>query len=336
MKKMPETKKQPTRIRIINECLSIKGSYWSKEQLLAKMANQDLKVSDRTLEIDIADMKNCGQLQYYAPIKWCKINKGYHYTDPNYSFDKLPLNKQDIRALEIAASTLKQYEYIPIMREFTTTIDKIIHVVNRVKKNNSDSLLDFIEFEKTPTAAGLIHMDAIIDAIQNSKVILLDYHSFERARPVRTAIHPYFIKEYRNRWYVIALKDETGEIRTYAFDRINEIKESVLRYKSNTHFSNNDYLRNCIGIHMGNGKTEKVVLDFNAKEGKYIITQALHHSQKILSNDKNGIRIELNLIINFEFISIILGYGSNVRVSQPQHLKDKVTDIAHNIIAGYS
>jgi predicted DNA-binding transcriptional regulator YafY len=332
---MPETKKQPTRIRIINECLSIKGSYWSKEQLLAKMEDQDLKVSDRTLEFDIADMKNCGQLQYYAPIKWCKINKGYHYTDPNYSFDKLPLSKQDIRALEIAASTLKQYEYIPLMREFTTTIDKIIRVVNRVKKGNNDSLLDFIEFEKTPTAAGLEHMDAIIDAIQNHKAILLDYHSFERIKPVETIVHPYFIKEYRNRWYVIALKEGADEIRTYAFDRINSIKDSQINYKPNTRFLNNDYLKNCIGIHMGIGKIEKVILQFNAKEGKYITTQALHHSQSILTIDKDGVKIELNLIINFELISIILGYGSNVKVLEPSHLKEKVTEIAQNIIRGY-
>jgi len=235
----------------------------------------------------------------------------------------------------MAATTLKQYQYIPLMNEFNTTIEKIIRVVNRVKRGNYETILDFIEFEKTPIAIGLEHMDPIIEAIQNHKCLNVEYHSFEHDKAAKVTIHPYFIKEYRNRWYVIGLKDATDEIRIYAFDRIIKAEATDTFYKKNTHFANNDYLKNCIGIHQGSGKIEKVVLKFQPKDGKYVITQPLHRSQRIAEHDGTEVIIELNVIINFELTGIILSYGAAVEVIEPESLRIKIREIAQNITGLY-
>lgn len=332
---MPESKNQPKRIRIINDCLAQKGTYWSTDELLTKMADADLKVSVRTLRADIADMKFDSQLGYQAPIESDKAKGGYYYSDPEYSIDKLPLNRNDIIALEMAATTLKQYQYIPLMNEFNTTIEKIIRVVNRVKRGNYETILDFIEFEKTPIAIGLEHMDPIIEAIQHHKCLKVTYHSFEYDQPAEVTIHPYFIKEYRNRWYVIGLKDATDKIRIYAFDRIIKAEDTDTFYKKNTHFADNDYLKNCIGIHQGSGVSEKVVLKFQPKDGKYVVTQPLHRSQQIVEHDGPEVIIELNVIINFELTGIILSYGASVEVIEPASLREKILSISQEITGLY-
>jgi len=333
---MPESKNQPKRIRIINDCLAQKGTYWSTDELLAKMADADLKVSVRTLRADVADMKFDSQLGYEAPIESDKAKGGYYYSDPEYSIDKLPLNRNDIIALEMAATTLKQYQYIPLMNEFNTTIEKIIRVVNRVKRGNYETILDFIEFEKTPTAIGLEHMDPIIEAIQHHQCLKVEYHRFENDQAAEVTIHPYFIKEYRNRWYVIGLKDATDEIRIYAFDRIIKVEATDTFYKKNTHFADNDYLKNCIGIHQGNGKIEKVGLKFQPKDGKYVITQPLHRSQQIVEHDGPEVIIQLDVIINFELTGIILSYGAAVEVLEPVSLRKKISSIGQEISGLYS
>jgi predicted DNA-binding transcriptional regulator YafY len=333
---MPESKNQPKRIRIINDCLAQKGTYWSTDELLTKMADADLKVSVRTLRADVADMKFDSQLGYQAPIESDKAKGGYYYSDTEYSIDKLPLNRNDIIALEMAATTLKQYQYIPLMNEFNTTIEKIIRVVNRVKCGNYETILDFIEFEKTPIAIGLEHMDLIIEAIQHHKCLNVEYHSFEHDKAAEVTIHPYFIKEYRNRWYVIGLKDATNEIRIYAFDRIIKVEATDTFYKNNTHFANNDYLKNCIGIHQGSGKIEKVVLKFQPKDGKYVITQPLHRSQRNVEHEGREVIIELNVIINFELTGIILSYGAAVEVMEPTSLREKIRSIGQDISGLYT
>lgn len=324
---MPLSKNQNTRIRIINECLSQKNKYWSLEQLVKKIASADISISESSIKKDLKEMKTSEQLKYFAPIKYNKLHDGYHYTDPDYSIDKIPLNKEDIKALEIAASTLKQYQYIPLMKEFTGAVDKIIRVVNRVKRDEHKSVLEFIEFEKTPIALGIEFMDEIVNAILNSRVLKMTYQKF--AEPSKEVlIHPYFIKEYRNRWYLIGLNEHYQKIRTYAYDRMISIEQVDFPvFKINNYINTETYLRNCIGINQMDDKIEKVILIFNSKEGKYIKTQKLHHSQTIVSDDSDYLTVGLQLIINFELIGIILSYGANVKVLEPKSLADKIMDI---------
>jgi len=332
---MPTSKDQPARIRVINECLSRPGTYWSKERLLEKMSEIDIEVGDRTLEGDIADMRRSTKLQYRAPIRWCPVNKGYHYTVADYSIDKLPLTREDVRRLEWAATTLSQYQGIPLMNEFTSTIEKIIRVVNRVKKGDYQTILDFIEFERTPAADGLQHMDTIIDAIQTAHALKLTYHSFNQEQPKTAVIHSYFIKEYRNRWYVIGLNDEDQMIKTYAYDRIIEAVITQTAYKQNTFFKKGEYLRNCIGIGLGSGKIEQVKLRFLPRSGKYVTTQPLHHSQQVIQNDNQAVIVTLEVIINYELISTILSYGDNVKVLHPPTLIETIKTTASEIIRQY-
>ncbi|AOM79489.1 helix-turn-helix transcriptional regulator [Pedobacter steynii] len=332
---MSQNKQPIARIRVINECLS-RGGYWSKTRLISEISKIDLNVSSRTLDNDISLMKDCAQLKYNAPIKYCRANKGYFYTDSNYSIDKLPLNQTDIKALEVAATTLKQYQYIPIMKEFTTTIDKIIRVVNRAKQSNHESMLDFIEFEKTPIAQGLEFIDKIINAIQNKKALNITYQKFGHEVSNSQTIHPYFLKEYRNRWYVIAFNETKNKIRTYGLDRIKILIETGSPYIDNTTIDTKEYLSNCIGINIMDKKINIVRLHFTPKEGNYIKTQPLHKSQEIIEDSLDcGLILEYKLIINYELIGIILSYGSDVKVIQPKFLADKIAEISKRTLEQY-
>lgn len=332
---MPYTNKQTARIRIINSCLTNK-KYLSMNDLLEELAKFDIEVSERTVKGDIHRMRYCGQLNYHAPLEYCKLNNGYYYADPQYSTDRIPLSNNDIKALELAATTLDQYRYIPLMSEFTTTIDKIIRVVNRVKSGSHATILDFIEFEKTPVAVGLEFMDTIIEAIQNKVVVEVTYQKFEEATPTQLMVHPYMLKEYRNRWYVIGFSEVRQDIRTYAFDRI---KTLTIKLKApfipNTFINTNEYLKNCIGINLKDGKAEMVILKFVPSEGMYIKTQKLHQSQVIIQDDKSALIVSLDVVVNFELVGIILSYGSAVKILEPQHLRDKIKEIASKILALY-
>lgn len=305
-------------------------------ELLEALAESDIKVSERTVKSDIYRMRYCGQLKYDAPLEYCKLNNGYYYTDKNYSIDRLPLNNNDIKALELAATTLDQYRYIPLMSEFTTTIDKIIRVVNRVKSGNHTTILDFIEFEKTPVSVGLQFIDTVIDAIQNKIVLEVTYQKFEDETPTDVKLHPYMLKEYRNRWYVIGFSEVRQDIRTYAFDRIKKLTTSTKStFIPNTLMKTKEYLKNCIGVNLKDGKVEKVTLEFIPSEGMYIKTQKLHHSQEIIQDDKSALIISLNVVINFELVGIILSYGPSAKVIEPQRLKDKIRQISEKIVTLY-
>ncbi|WP_276090318.1 WYL domain-containing protein [Pedobacter sp. JY14-1] len=333
---MSQTKNQLARFRVINDCLTSPKKFWSKTDLLRKISNIDIDVSNRTLDGDIALMRHCQQLNYKAPIKYCRINKGYHYTDPDYSIDHLPLNQSDIKALELAATTLAQYQYIPIMKEFNTTIEKIIRVVNRAKRSNYESILDFIIFEKTPVALGLEHTDTLIEAIQSKRSLSIIYQKFGYEPSPSQIFHPYFLKEYRNRWYVIGFNETKNEVRTYGLDRIKTLQFAPNKYILDTTFDNKEYLGHCVGINLGSGKIETVRLLFSPSEGYYPKTQPLHKSQIIVEScPEKGLTLEYQLIINYEFIGIILSYGADVKVLEPNWLADKIVRISNSTALQY-
>ena len=333
---MSHNKQVMVRIRIINECL-LKGGFWSKQKLINKIAEADINISNRSLDNDIYLMKNCAQLNYNAPIEYSKINKGYYYTHTNYSIDKIPLNEKDIKALTLAATTLGQYKYLPLMQEFTTIIDRVIRVVNRAKQSNHESLLDFIFFEKTPVATGLESVNIIIDAIQINSALIITHQKFSEPKPTKLIVHPYFLKEYRNRWYLIGLSDDKKKIRTYGLDRVLNIELSGKPYIKNSLINPKAFFDNCVGINDAEGKPEKVVLLFTPAEGHYLKTQAIHKSQTILDDcPKNGLLLKYNVIINYEFTGLILGYGSDVKVIIPKSLADKIVEIADRIKSKYN
>jgi predicted DNA-binding transcriptional regulator YafY len=331
---MSQNKHPIARIKVINDCLS-KGGYWTKMELIDKISEIDIIISARTLDSDIQLMKGCAQLKYYAPIEYSRIHRGYHYTDSNYSVDKLPLNDSDIKALEIAATTLKQYQYIPIMKEFTTTIDKIIRVVNRAKRTDHAAILEFIEFEKTPVAEGLQFIDTIIDAIQSKFALEITYQKFGYQPSPSQIIEPYFLKEYRNRWYVVSFNSTKGEMRTYGLDRIRHIQMTSLSYTKNEFFDISNYFGHCIGVNMMNGIIEKIILHFSVNEGHYIKTQPLHKSQRVVSDNHNGLVLQYDLIINYELISIILGFGAEVKVIKPKALEETIYKISKRTMDQY-
>lgn len=327
--------KQKARLQIVNECL-LSGKYWSIEKLLNVLSNHDIEINKRTLLRDIELMKNCGQLKYYAPIKYSKANKGYHYTDPNYSIDKIPLREEDIKALTMAATTLAQYKYLPLMQEFTTIIDRVIRVVNRAKQSNHESILDFIFFEKTPVSSGIEKLDVIIQSIQEKIVLTMTYQKFNTNQSFSRIIHPYFLKEYRNRWYVVALDEKDQKIKTYGLDRIIKLAPSHHIYIENITLNKKDFFSSCVGISLVDQLPANVIVKFTPKQAYYLLTQSIHSSQNVISHDEDGLVLSLNLVINYEFIGILLSYGSDVQVIKPKYLADKIVEIANRIADKYS
>lgn len=87
---MPTAKSMLCRYQIINMCLSSKVKrYWSQHALIAKLADNDICVSRRTLMHDIDAMRYDQRLGYNAPIVFCKANKGFYYNQEDYSINKL-------------------------------------------------------------------------------------------------------------------------------------------------------------------------------------------------------------------------------------------------------
>lgn len=140
-------------------------------------------------------------------------------------------------------------------------------------------------------------------------------------------IHPYLLKEYNNRWFLIAYNTELGKMSHLALDRIITIKVKDRTFIPIKEFDETVYFNNILGITLPeNAQPEIIELIFSPQRAPYIKTKPIHPSQKIIAENQQGLTIQLNLVINKELISLLLGFGKDVQVIKPLSLKKEIIE----------
>jgi len=333
---MPKNKEALIRYRVINRCLK-DFEYVTKEKIIrtCERVLDIYPIGERTIDGDIHAMRFDNGLGYYAPIIYDRNKKAYHYDDPDYSIDKIPLNDEEVQSLVFAATLLDQFKGVEIFNKFTGSVQKIIDAVNIHRARDESGTMDFIDFEKVPFVKGSEHLNKLIRSIRQKKVINITYRAFHTKIDHHHDIHPYLLKEYRNRWYLVGFHDYFREIRIYGLDRIIKIEEKPEKEYLDSNFSPEQYFKNSIGIFSPVKDPPEIILQFNKEAAQYFVTQPIHESQKILEENGETVTFSLKVHPTVELIQIILGWGSEVRVVEPSTLKDKIIEVAEQIISNY-
>lgn len=90
-------------------------------------------------------------------------------------------------------------------------------------------LRDRILCESIPS--GYEYLTNIIQAMRENKVLALTYQSFWENEIKEVTAEPYFIKVFKQRWYLIAHVPDHENLRTYALDRIQELAITEQKFK---------------------------------------------------------------------------------------------------------
>ena len=321
---MPANKYALLRYRIIDDCLTNKGKKFpTKEDLKyaceqALYGSSDERISISTIEKDMWAMKNEGELGYYAPIAYSKLEKGYFYEDPEYTIKEISLSEEDKEAIRFAATTLFQFKDLAIFDQFGSAIQKIMDRLSISPEIQDDAIDRFVQFENTPMAKGTELLPILLQAIKENRELRFRYISFLDESESERVLHPYLLKEYRNRWYVIGKDAEAGKVKTFGLDRISDLSIRENYFTVDKSFDPEVLFKYSFGITAG-GKPEKIVLKFAPQEGRYVKAQPLHPTQKIINENMDGLTVELKVIPSYELKATIRSFGKNVVVLVPEN-----------------
>jgi predicted DNA-binding transcriptional regulator YafY len=339
---MPANKYALLRYRIIDRCLTNNGKpYPSREDL--RQACEDAlfgsggdAISLSTIDKDIWAMKNENELGYYAPIKFSKQHGGYFYEEEGYSISELSLGDEDLEAIRFATATLEQFRSIPIFKQYESAIDKIINRVNISPNPDDSSLARFIQFEKSTVSLGNEHLAPLLEHIKSRKTVRICYRKFSDDVLNEYELHPYLLKEYHNRWYLIAYNVDRKAMRTYGLERIEKLETGEKKFTVDPHFQPDLFFKYSLGITERSEKPERIELQFEAATGKYFVTQPIHSSQEITKADKHHITLGLHVLITAELINLILSFGHQVKVVKPKKLSTLVQKELEQTLEQYS
>lgn len=184
-----------------------------------------------------------------------------------------------------------------------------------------------IHFESRKSL-GTENLQGLIRAIKNRNIISFTYIKFYDEQEGLRKIEPYGLKEYRLRWYVVGKDRSDGVIKIFGLDRLNDLIIGNEQF-GNPYFDIDRFFKHSFGVDVPpNSNPVKMKLLFTPMQGKYIKTLPLHPSQQIISDDEDGLLVELHIHITHDFIMELLSFGPDVKVLSPQELRE---DIAHRL-----
>ncbi len=323
---MATNKNTSYRYRIIDNCLKNTARKWTLNDLIGTISEkleEDFGiykgVGKRTVQDDIRIMRSMPPMGFDAPI--ICTDGHYSYDDPNYSINNSPLNEKDINKLKEAISLFRQFESIPLFEELSGMMLKIEGKLHTDSANNRK----IIDFEKVENAKGTIFIKPLYKSIKDKQVVEVNYRPFGSNENLPMLIHPYLLKEYNNRWFLIGFNDKLEKMSHLALDRILSISESGIAFKKSGQFNESLYFNNILGITLPeNAKTETIQLHFTPNRAPYIKTKPIHPSQKTITEDETGLYIQLELIINPELISHLLSFGKDIHILKPDNLRSEI------------
>jgi predicted DNA-binding transcriptional regulator YafY len=332
---MPLNRDAYSRYRLIDIRLR-KKPYPHLEELIEYIGEKlDKPVSKRTVQLDLQEMRYSQALNFCAPIIYDKGEKTYRYSDDTYSISTLPVSADELHGLDFAISILDQFKHLPAIKEFEDAIKRIASTVKMNKEARGES--DYIQLDKPFIIKGIEFVEPILKAISERRVLKFTYQKHGSDITTQNLLEPYLIKEAKNFWYVIGrrINKEEDKILTFALDRILDLQLTDETFHEEN-VDRKNFFKNVVGVTIGGGEPQKVVLSFSPIQGKYIKTIPIHQSQQILKETQKELQVSLDVVINHELKMQLLSYGENVKVIQPKTLADEIRASAKRMMALYA
>lgn len=313
---MPTNKNAYLRFRIIDECLRNKNKYFNRHSIADRISDKlGYNVSVNAIDKDIRALKE----EFDAPIKYDKFQNRYYYAH-SFSLASVELNHDEEDALNLSLSILDILKETKYAKSYKNLIQKL---VTRATKGENDGI---IEFEQTPVQLDSSIFDALYDAIKRKEALVITYQVYGKQRKNHT-VSPYMIKEYRNRFYLVArehlIQNDNELIFCFGMDRIKSVAKAKEPFLVTLGFTPKDFFKHSFGISRDLLKEPMtLVLKFSNLIAPYILSKPLHPSQQIVEQTEAYLTVSIVVFESFELNMAILGYGSRVEVLSPKSYID--------------
>lgn len=274
----------------------MKGDHPSASILLQYLERNDITITLRTLQRDMADIRSNFDIEVIYDSK-----KNGYYIDETCSMDMDKL----LYFLGLAESS-----------------DVILSNIK-----DRQRLLKYLSISPNPHAKGVENIGILLQAIQQCTVINISHLSYQTGEQKAYTVEPYLLKEFEGMWYLSAYCEDMKAFRTFGLDRIRQIQvtdrifQRIAELEHTVEKFNNVYGLVYEPDNNPNAPIEEVRLKVSPVMMPYIQSLPIHSSQSI-----SGDTITLHLIINPELENKIMSYGEHIEVLSPPSLRNKIKE----------
>ena len=199
-----------------------------------------------------------------------------------------------------------------------------------------------VEVEDVPSARRFLPV--VLSAIGQTRKLRFTYAGFSKSRPEAGILfRPYLVKRYKQRWYMIGLKetpgmkkntDQSRDIRTYALDRVTEMEADNERFECPADMPPADFFKNIIGITASKAEVRTVKIITTPTQAKYFRALPFHATQEESIHDNYSV-FTFRLKLNYELVHELLGFGNAIKVVEPRELVVMLREQLENTLSLY-
>jgi predicted DNA-binding transcriptional regulator YafY len=282
----------------------------------------ELEVPLRTVYRDLEALQEAG-----FPI-FTEKNGKHSYWKLLDTFKKdfpIPLTITELMALHMSRGLLGVFEG-------TIFHDSIESLFTKVKAFLSPETLRYVEnisgslkVNFGPPKELALHKEMIrgaSEATAKRRRVEIFYRAVSSGHETKRKVDPYMVWAMNGGFYLIGLCHLRREIRTFAMDRIAGFKILEETYRFPKNFDLKDYMQTA--FHVMRGEPETIKIRFLPAVAHIVRERKWHPTQKIRELEDGELEVSLEVPINYEIISWILGFGSAAEVIQPDSLRDRI------------
>lgn len=203
---------------------------------------------------------------------------------------------------------------------------------------DSKGLRDRVMYETIPS--GNDYLLKVLDCMKGNRVINMVYQDFFDEEPCEVLLEPYFVRVFRQRWYVIGAmrnasdgeepeeRTKQGRIRRYALDRVKQLDATEDTFKLPRGFTVESFFADAFGIIVEPEvlKAERIRIkatDINHRRD-YLRKLPMHWSQREVEKHSDYSIFEVTVMPTYDFIQHILSMSSEIEVISPEHVRKEV------------
>ncbi len=318
---MPLNKNAIARYRRLDACFKDQNRQYYIEDLIRECCdairtsdNPEATVSRSQVFADIKHLMD----EYPDAIVKKRGERGrvyYRYADPGFSINNRPLSVDEAKMIRDTIQMLGRFKGLP-------NFDVLEDAAKRFEEFGLTSEnIDCVGFESNEDLVGLDHFDGLFKAIEGRQVLKIRYSPAFSQEEDRI-FHPYYLKQYNCRWFLLGFDVKVQAIRNFALDRIKGFSvENDIEYIPYSGGGFEDYFKDVVGVTiMENEPVQDIeFLVYDEKTFNYLTTNSFHPSLTILKgySDEEPARMSVTVRPNWELDAALLKYADNIRIVSP-------------------
>ena len=288
--------------------------------------NIDISCSTKTIQRDIKALKE----KFNAPIEFDYDRNGYCLKHHGWDFQAPVYTEDEMLSLVISAKLAEDITPNPLRSQISESIDELL------TSNNPDfmdtAVIDSIIASSALNVKINAHIFKIVFlAWKLHKTLNVKYKKINGETSKRD-IDPHVLSYYNKAWYIKAYCHQKETTRVFALHRIFEVQLTDYVFDFDPKM-----LEGVKGAPFKLEEVRNVKLWCSSKIAGYVLEKAASDNRQIMDHNKDGsLILYYPLTSKQDLIRWILAEGGNMKLIEPEYLKDELKHKAKQILKIHS